>query len=145
MADDPKFGTFDRLLNQARWSSLQTSRVLLGLLLAAFVPSGSLVLGLDNTIERRTGAKISAKSIFRDPVRFSHEYFVKASGLRWLSPMLLVPITRANRIWTLPFMTALVLSQRYHEERGHRHKTLTDWARQVLRVVQRWCPGLDGS
>jgi hypothetical protein len=34
-----------------------------------------------------------------------------------------------------------VPSQRYNEERGRRHKTLTDWARQMLRVVQRWCPG----
>ena len=68
LADDPKFGTFHRLLSRARWSSLQASRVLLGLLMAAFVPSGPLVLGLDDTIERRTGAKISAKGIYRDPV-----------------------------------------------------------------------------
>ena len=55
--------------------------------------------------------------------------------------MLLIRIPWANRIWALPFLTALVPSQRYHEERGHRHKTLTDWARQMLRIVQRWCPG----
>ncbi|WP_407572944.1 transposase [Deinococcus altitudinis] len=120
---------------------MQASRVLLCLLLAAFVPSGPLVLDLDDTIERRTGAKISAKGIYRDPVRSSHGHFVKASGLRWLSLMLLTPIPWARRIWALPFLTALVPSQRYNEERGHRHKTLTDWAWQMLRVVQRWCPG----
>ncbi|WP_407542904.1 transposase (plasmid) [Deinococcus radiomollis] len=38
-------------------------------------------------------------------------------------------------------MTALVPSQRYNEGRGHQHRTLTDWARQMLRVVQQWCPG----
>ena len=141
LADDPRFGTYHRLLSRARWSSLQASRVLLGLLLDALVPSGPLVLGLDDTIERRTGEKISAKGIYRDPVRSSHGHFVKASGLRWLSLMLLTPIPWANRNWALPFLTALVPSQRYHEERGQRHKTLTDWARQMLRVVQRWCPG----
>ena len=141
LADDPRFGTFHRLLNRARWSSLHASRVLLSLLLTAFIPSGPLVLGLDDTIERRTGEKISARGIYRDPVRSSHGHFVKASGLRWLSLMLLTPIPWANRIWALPFLTALVPSQRYHEERGHRHKTLTDWARQMLRIVQRWCPG----
>ncbi len=141
LADDPRFGTFHRLLSRARWSSLQASRVLLGLLLTAFVPSGPLILGLDDTIERRTGAKISAKGIYRDPVRSSHGHFVKASGLRWLSLMLLTPIPWAHRIWALPFLTALVPSQRYNEELGHRHRTLTDWARQMLRVVQRWCPG----
>ncbi len=141
LADDPRFGTFHRLLSRARWSSLLASRVLLGLLLAAFVPSGPLVLGLDDTIERRTGRKISAKGIYRDPVRSSHGHFVKASGLRWLSLMLLTPVPWAHRTWALPFLTALVPSQRYNKERGHRHKSLTDWARQMLRVVQRWCPG----
>jgi len=92
LADDPAFGTFHRLLNRARWSSLQASRVLLGLLLTAFAPSGPLILGLDDTIERRTGVKINAKGTDRDPVRSSHRHFVKASGLRWLSLMLLTPI-----------------------------------------------------
>ena len=133
LADDPRFGTFHRLLSRARWSSLQASRVLLGLLLTAFVPSGPLVLGLDDTIERRTGAKISAKGIYRDPVRSSHGHFVKASGLRWLSLMLLIPIPWAHRIWALPFLTALAPSQRYNEERGHRHRTLTDSSQEGFR------------
>jgi hypothetical protein len=116
-------------LSRARWSSLQISRVLLGLVLTACVPSGPLVLGLNDTIKRRTGAKISAKGIDRHPVRSSHGHFVKASGLRWLSLMLLTPIPWAHRTWALPVLTALVPSQRYHEERGHWHKTLIDWAR----------------
>ena len=99
MADDPKFGTFHRLLNRARWSSFQASRVLLGLLITAFVPSGPLILGLDDTTLRRTGAKISAKGIYRDPVRSSRGHFVKASGLRWLSLMLLIRIpNKSHRI-----------------------------------------------
>ncbi|WP_373292150.1 transposase [Deinococcus ruber] len=65
LADDPRFDTFHRLLNRARWSSLQASRVLLGLLLTAFMLSGPLVLGLDDTVERRTGVKISAKDLPR--------------------------------------------------------------------------------
>jgi len=55
--------------------------------------------------------------------------------------MLLTPVLWANRTWALPLLTALVPSQRYNEERGHRHKSLTDWAQQMFRVVQRWCPG----
>ncbi|WP_370657466.1 transposase [Deinococcus sp. KNUC1210] len=55
--------------------------------------------------------------------------------------MLLTPIPWASRIWVCPFLTALVPSQLYNEERGHQHQSLTDWARQMLRVVQRWCPG----
>ncbi len=52
--------------------------------------------GLDDTIERRRGKRIAAKGIYRDPVRSSHGHFVKASGLRWLSLMLLVPIPWAG-------------------------------------------------
>ena len=69
------------------WSSREASRVLLGGLLAeAFVPEGPLVLGVDETLERRRwGKRIAPKGIYRDPVRSSREHFVKTSGLRWIS------------------------------------------------------------
>jgi len=54
--------------------------------------------------------------------------------------MLLVPIPWAARTWALPVLTALAPSARYDAERGRRHKTLTDWARQMLLVVRRWWP-----
>lgn len=110
------------------------------LLVHTLAPRGPLVLGLDDTLERRRGAKIQAKGIYRDPVRSSHSHMVKASGLRWLSLMLLVPISWAKRVWALPFLTVLAPSERYHRERGQRHKKLTDWARQMFLVVRRWVP-----
>ena len=61
-------------------------------------------MGLDDTLERRRGAKIRAKGIYRDPVRSSHSHLVKASGLRWLSLMLLVPIPWARRVWALALL-----------------------------------------
>lgn len=140
LADEPRFVTYHRVLNRVRWSNLQSSRILLRLLIHTFVPQGPLVLGLDDTIERRTGSKIKALGIYRDPVRSSHSHFVKASGLRWLSLMLLVPIPWAHRVWALPFLTALTPSERFHQQRGRPHKKLTDWARQMLRQVQRWVP-----
>lgn len=97
-------------------------------------------MGLDETVERRWGARIAARGIYRDPVRSSHEHVVKASGLRWISLMLLVPIPWAQRVWALPFLTVLAPSERYDEQRGNRHKTLTDWARQMLKQVRRWLP-----
>jgi hypothetical protein len=100
-----------------------------------------VVLGLDDTIERRRGAKIKAKGIYRDPVRSSHSHFVKASGLRWLSLMLLAPIPWAKKVWALPFLTVLAPSERYYEKRKRAHKKLTDWARQVLLQARRWLPG----
>jgi hypothetical protein len=134
------FSTYHRVLNRAVWSSLALSRLLLGLLVAAFAPDGPLVIGIDETIERRRGAKIKAKGIYRDPVRSSRSHFVKASGLRWICMMLLVPIPWANRVWALPFLTVLAPSERYNTEHGRRHKAIIDWARQMIRVLHRWYP-----
>ena len=136
-----RFVNYHRILNRAAWSGRAAARVLLGLLLDAFVPAGPVLLGLDDTIERRRGKRISAKGIYRDPVRSSHGHFVKASGLRWLSLMLLVPISWAGRVWALPFLTALAPSERYCRERGLRHKTLTDWGRPLVLQARRWMPG----
>jgi DDE superfamily endonuclease len=134
------FARYHAVLNRGRWSALAAARLLLRLLIEAFVPSGPVVIGLDDTIERRWGARIKARGIYRDPVRSSHGHFVKASGLRWLSAMLLVPIPWARRVWALPFLTALVPSQRWAQERGVRHKTLVDSARQMLLQISRWLP-----
>ncbi len=90
--EDRAFSTYHRVLNRAVWSSLGAIRILLGLLLVAFAPAGPLVLGIDETLERRRGKTISAAGIYRDPVRSSHGHFVKARALRWVSLMLLVPI-----------------------------------------------------
>ena len=73
-------------------------------------------------------------------MRSSHAHFVKASGLRWVCLMLLVTVPWANRVWALPFLTALAPSERCDQEQGRRHKTLADWARQLLLLVRRWWP-----
>jgi hypothetical protein len=134
------FQNYHRVLNRAAWSSRQASHLLLVLLVQTFAPFGPLVLGLDDTLERRRGGCIKAKGIYRDPVRSSHSHFVKASGLRWLCLMLLVPIPWAQRVWALPLLTVLAPSERYHQQRGQPHKKLTDWAQQMLLQVRRWCP-----
>jgi hypothetical protein len=141
LSQERRFQTYHRVLNRARWSSMAASRILLSLLVRAFAPSGALVFAIDDTIERRRGARITAKGIYRDPVRSSHAHFVKASGLRWLSLMLTVHIPWAERVWALPVLTCLCPSERYYEGRGRAHKKLTTWARQMLLQVKRWLPG----
>jgi hypothetical protein len=137
-----RFERYHRVLNRAAWSSREASRVLLGLLVRTFLPNGEpLVIGVDETLERRRGAKIPAKGIYRDPVRSSHGHFVKTNGLRWVCLMLLVPAPWASRGWTLPFLSTLAPSERYAQQRGTKpHKKITDWARQMLLLVRRWWP-----
>jgi hypothetical protein len=134
------FTTFHRVLNRNRWSSRDLARRLLHQLVATFVPEGPVVMSIDETIERRWGARIRARGIYRDPARSSHGHFVKASGLRWISLMLLAPIPWAARVWALPFLTVLAPSERSARESGRRHKLLTDWSRQMLIQVARWLP-----
>jgi DDE superfamily endonuclease len=140
LSQEKQFQNYHRVLNRARWSALALSRVLLELLVHTLAAEGPLVIGLDDTLERRRGEKISAKGVYRDGVRSSHSHFVKATGLRWLCAMLLVEIGWAGRVWALPFLTALCPSERYHQQRGQRHKKLTDWARQIILLVRRWLP-----
>jgi DDE superfamily endonuclease len=136
-----RFHCYHRVLSRAAWSSREASRILLELLVEAFVPEGApLVVGVDETLERRQGKKISAKGIYRDPVRSSHGHFVKTSALRWVCLTLLAPVPWASRVWALPFLSALAHSERYAKECGKRHKSLTEWAWQMLLLVRRWYP-----
>ena len=138
---EKRFHRYHRVLSRASWSSRKASGVMLGLLVEAFVPEGSpLVVGIDETLERRYGRKISARGVYRDPVRSTHETFVKSSGLRWVCAMLLVEIPWASRVWALPFLSVLAPSERYAARRGKRHKKITEWAWQLLLQVRRWYP-----
>ena len=58
LSDDKHFQNYLRVLNRAGWSAHHAAGVLLHLLVQAFVPVGPVVLGLDDTGERRRGVKI---------------------------------------------------------------------------------------
>ena len=55
---------------------------------------------------------------------------MKTSALRRICVVLLAEVPRASRVWALPFLSALAYSERYAEEFGKRHKSLTEWAWQ---------------
>lgn len=141
LKDEAKFAQYHQVLSRAVWSPLEVAHCLLRLLVTTFGTGGKpLVFGLDDTIERRWGHQITARGIYRDPVRSSESHFVKASGLRWLSLMLLTHLPWAERVWALPVMTVLAPSERYYEERGRQPKKLTDRAQQLIRQLRRWLP-----
>jgi hypothetical protein len=135
------FPAYHAVLNRAVWSSRLAACRLLRMLIEVFAPSGTVLIGLDDTIERRWGIKINARGIYRDPVRSSKGHFVKTSGLRWLSAQLLVHVPWAGRVMGLPFLTLLAPSARFYADKPRAHKTLTDWARQAALQIHRWLPG----
>ncbi len=140
----PTFGSYHQVLNRARWNPRRLARrltlLLVGQLLAERDP---VIIGLDDTIERRWGPRISARAIYRDPVRSSRGHFVKTSGLRWLSFMLLTPLPWLPGIKALPILTLLAPSEGWAARQDRRHKPLTERARQAMLMILRWLPGRD--
>jgi hypothetical protein len=139
--DDRQYQNYHRVLNRAKWSSFTASKILLGLLVAAFVAAGvPVIIGADETLERRKGEQIKDKSVFRDAVRSSKKYTVHSFGLRWVSMMLIVAVPWSSRAWGLPFLTVSAPSEQTDEANGKRHKTSIALIMQMIRVVGRWLP-----
>jgi hypothetical protein len=133
------FTNYHRVLNRATWSAWQASKILLGLIVVLLVPAGGpLVLGADDTVERRSGRQIKAKGCYRDAVRSSKKQVVRCFGLKWVAMMVLVPVPWAQRVWALPFLTALCWPRKSPHQR--RHKTSVDWVRQMMKQVRCWLP-----
>ena len=137
------FHKYHRVLSMRKWSACKVAGALLEQLVSVFVrPGEALVFGIDETIERRWGSRILKRGIYRDPVRSSGSHFVKCSGLRWMSLMLLarLPWLQKGQCWALPFLTALCPSPRYYENATlpRSPKPLTDWARQFISWLGRW-------
>ena len=80
LSDDRNYARYHEVLNRAVWSPREVAHVLL-LLLLQYLDRGDgpLVFGIDETLERRRGAKIRARAIYRDLVRSSRNQLVKAS------------------------------------------------------------------
>jgi DDE superfamily endonuclease len=150
LAAERHFTNYHRVLNRATWSARPGSRRLLRMLVTQLVPpEATIVLGADDTVERRSGRKIPAKGGYRDAVRSSKSHVIRCFGLKWVSMMLLVAVPWSRRVWALPFLTALGWPA--NKRRQHRHKTSIDWVRQMMQQVRRWLPGrrlvlvVDGS
>ena len=54
-AQTPRFSSYHQILNRARWDPRTIARFLLLLITRRLVPDGPIVIGLDDTIERRWG------------------------------------------------------------------------------------------
>ena len=140
LRDEKRFCNYHRVLNRAKWSTLQGSEILLGMLVN-LIPAGMpLLIAVDETVERRKGEKISAKGCYRDAVRSTGSEVVKCFGLKWISMMLIVPLPWSKRPWALPFLTVLAPSKACNEAENRQHKTTVDRTRQMVMTVRRRLP-----
>ena len=58
LSHERNFQNYHRVLNRASWNCLAASRILPNLLMKAFETGGELVIGFDDTIERRRGKQM---------------------------------------------------------------------------------------
>ena len=124
LSGDRNYARYHHDLNRAAWPPLQAAHILLNLLVRYLDQGdGPLVFGIDETVERRGGPKISARGIYRDAVRSSRSYPVKVSGLRRVCLMWLGHIPWPGRYWALPVLTVPAPSQRYFRQRGRTPKS----------------------
>ena len=138
------FGKYHRVFNQATWSPILLSRLLLGLLIDAFLtPQASLVLLVDETLERRAGKKIVYKGWFRDAVRSTGNKVVTTLGIRWLCICLLVSVPWSKRPWALPFLAVPVLSEKTCQKRNKPHRSGVWWTAFLLKKIRHWYPERD--
>jgi hypothetical protein len=138
---DPHFSAFHQVLNRARWSPLEASRQLLTLIVDTFVqPGGTLDIVIDETLERRWGAKIRKRGHYRDSALSSRQRSVSSPGLRWIVLAVVVQVPRTRQRWALPFLTVLATTPEVSQQLGLRHKTLGMRAHQLVSLLRRWLP-----
>ena len=136
---DRGYCRFHRVLNRDKWNSLACAKTLLQQLISRFVKSGKpLLMGIDETLERRKGKKIQAKGWYRDGVRSKGKKVVTTLGLKWIVMSIIVSPFGGKRPWSLPFFTVLAPSKKANEERRRAHKTIIDWAILIVNVCARW-------
>jgi hypothetical protein len=160
-SNEAHFTNYHRVLNRDKWDGRKASQILLGLIIS--VIPGVVIVGADDTVERRCGRKIKAKGCYRDAVRSTKKYVVKCFGLKWVSMMALIAVPWSQRVWALPFLTVLCWPERKTEKekkpsrkgkgsrkkltkltklanKERRHKTSVDIVRQMIKQVSRWLP-----
>jgi len=157
-SNEEHYTNYHRVLNRDKWESKKGGQILLGLIIS--VVPGVLVVGADDTLERRRGRKIKGIGCYRDAVRSTKKYVVKCFGLKWVSMMALIAVPWSKRVWALPFLSVMCWPEQKaktvgkktgkgkggskkkanQQSKTKRHKTSVDIVRQMMKQVSRWLP-----
>lgn len=143
------FSKFHWVLSGAKWSGLKATQILFTTLIKVF-PSTEIVIPIDTHMERRKGEKIKGLGRQRDAVRSTKNKKVLTTGLLWLVASITVKVFGCTGYWALPFFSQLIPPKRPLSSSrnksdlkpGKRHKTLTQWTVQLVRVIQKWIKGI---
>lgn len=132
--------SYHRVLSHRRWSSFHLARALAGWIFHHFIPGGCIRLVGDDTVDEHPGDKVHGKGLHRDAVRSSHTYTAFRWGHKWVVLAVLVQFPFTQRPWALPIFVALYRPAPKDKKGKIRHKTPSQWMRQMLRCLMRWFP-----
>ena len=103
---------------------------------------GGIDVVIDETLERRWGAKISKRGHYRDSAPSSRERSVSSPGLRWIVMAVVVTLPWTQQRWALPFLCVPATTPEVSEKLGKRHKTVGMRAHQMVSLLRRWLPNV---
>jgi hypothetical protein len=101
---------------------------------------GTLLLMIDETLERRRGKQIKYKGWFRDPILSTREACGQGVGHSLGLSGGVGTVPWSQRPWALPFMTVLALGEKTSTKLNKRHRTIVQWAEFMIDKVRRWQP-----
>lgn len=100
---------FHRFFSHAAWSLDELCRMLAGLLIAAFVPDGLILLAVDDTLCRKRGLTLFGAGMHHDPLISSRAMKLVSWGHNWVVVCLLVrnPFWASSKVFALPIAMRL--------------------------------------
>lgn len=147
LRDDKNFSNYHDFFNKNKWSALDGAKILFLKLISLLPNDATTYVSIDSTVERRKGPKIKGLNIQRDAVRSTKSRKVLVPGLNWLVCTLHIKLPWGDKIWALPFLTILMppekplsssKNKKDNKVKLKRHKTLNDWASQVVKIIRKW-------
>lgn len=141
------FSVYHDFFNKNIWSSLKGSKILFLKLISLLDKNAIIEIAIDTTVERRKGSKIKSLNIQRDAVKSTKSRKVLVPGLLWLVCTIQIKLPGCDKVWALPFLSILLpperpLSSTKNKKdlkmKKRKHKTLNDWACQVVKLIRRW-------
>lgn len=140
MHGESAFANYHHLLSRAKFDMLRGVKILMEMLLP--LAGSSVVLVVDEHLERRRGEKIKAKAMYRDPVASSRSWLVKCTGLKWVVIAILITFPWSIRPFALPIFCVLRRPEDDPKNARRKHRSGTDLLCQMLMVIRRWFPHL---
>ena len=134
---------FHRFFAEARWTLADLWRHFVEMVVSRFCTADErIVLGLDDTAEKKTGGKIYGASVVHDNRPAVHKEWAFSWGHTWVIASVLVRVSRWAAHWyALPAHVALYRSKKLCQKEKRPFRTKPQLALGLLETIVSWLPG----